>query len=500
MPNKPFEHILSRSQDYLQQKIQDLLPERVPIAVRMALAITLLIVGGMSMLGLMILTNQKNILSKQVIDMGSTVTSQLADSAREPVLSDDNLSIQTLITSLLENNHILGVSILSEKQIPLASSGTNPDNNNLQKHLKYTNPSIQTGYFEWNLLNDDNLDHDLITFISLIAGHSMVTFTKHTMMQSMQDARNTIVVVTILMSIVAIYLAFVMSKHLSQPIYNLVDASKAIGDGDFYYRLNERRNDEIGELALAFNQMADGLLKKSQVETIFSRYVSRNVAKEIMSNLEGVELGGKHVNASVLFADIVGFTSMSEQMPAQQITQLLNEYFSYISKISSLYNGHIDKFMGDCAMVVFGVPEHDPAHCFNALACAILIQKLVVRLNEIRAERDLIAINFRIGINTGNMVAGNLGSHDRMEYTVIGDPVNLASRLSSVAQSGQIVIMDELYHRDDISSKIVAHPYKTLRVRGKEKPVSTYIVEGLNENTINYMDEQIRIILEEYIL
>ena len=297
MPNKPFEHILSRSQDYLQQKIQDLLPERVPIAVRMALAITLLIVGGMSMLGLMILTNQKNILSKQVIDMGSTVTSQLADSAREPVLSDDNLSIQTLITSLLENNHILGVSILSEKQIPLASSGTNPDNNNLQKHLKYTNPSIQTGYFEWNLLNDDNLDHDLITFISpirinnLIAGHSMVTFTKHTMMQSMQDARNTIVVVTILMSIVAIYLAFVMSKHLSQPIYNLVDASKAIGDGDFYYRLNERRNDEIGELALAFNQMADGLLKKSQVETIFSRYVSRNVAKEIISNLEGVELG-----------------------------------------------------------------------------------------------------------------------------------------------------------------------------------------------------------------
>ena len=505
MSNKPLDHILSRSQDYLQKKIHDLLPDRVPIAIKLALAITMLIVGGMSMLGLMILENQKNILSKQVIDMGSTVTSQLADSAREPVLSDDNLSIQTLITALLDNNHILGASILSEKQIPLASTGTNPDKSNLLKHIKFAKPSLQIGYFEWNLLNDENLDHDLITFISpihinnLLAGHSIVTFTKYTMMQSIQDARNTIIIVTILMSIVAVYLAFVMSKHLSQPIYNLVDASKAIGDGDFYYRLNERRNDEIGELALAFNEMADGLLKKSQVENVFSRYVSRNVAKEIMSNLEGVELGGKHVNASVLFADIVGFTSMSEKMPAQKITQLLNEYFSYISKISSLYNGHIDKFMGDCAMVVFGVPEHDPAHCFNSLACAILIQKLVARLNEIRLKNNMIAINFRIGINTGNMVAGNLGSDDRMEYTVIGDPVNLASRLSSVAQSGQIVIMDELYHRGDIASKIIAHPYKTIRVRGKEKPVSTYIVEGLSENTINYMDEQIRIILEDYI-
>ena len=289
-----------------------------------------------------------------------------------------------------------------------------------------------------------------------------------------------------------------MSKHLSKPIHKLVDASKAIGNGDFSYRLKERRNDEIGELALAFNKMAEGLFKKSQVENAFSRYVSSSVAKKVMENPENVELGGQHVHASVLFADIVGFTSISENLPPKEIASLLNEYFSYISKISGVYKGHIDKFMGDCAMLVFGVPEHDPDHSFNAVACAVMIQKLVKKLNILRTKQGKIAVHFRIGINTGNMVAGNLGSDDRMEYTVIGDPVNIASRLSSVASSDQIVIMEELYLQDSVRNKIVATMHETISVRGITKPVSTYFVEDLQANYKKSMDTIIDKILHEF--
>jgi adenylate cyclase len=386
----------------------------------------------------------------------------------------------------------------------MAKGGTIPGDKTITYQSNKSQTPKQTVQFEWPIDERDEDSNTLVTFISpvyfneLLAGHALVTFSKDAMAKSLQESKKVIVIITLLMTIVAIFLAFVMSKHLSKPIYNLVDASKAIGGGDFHYRLSERRNDEIGELSLAFNQMAEGLLKKSQVENVFSRYVSSSVAKKIMENLDDVELGGKHVNASVLFADIVGFTSMSENMPPQKIASLLNEYFSYISIISQHYHGHIDKFMGDCAMVVFGVPEHDDDHSFHAVSCALMIQKLVKKLNALRTQHNLLPIHFRIGINTGNMVAGNLGSHDRMDYTVIGDPVNLASRLSSVANGDQIVIMDELYAQPSIKNRVIAKKHETIRVRGLQKPVSTYLVEDIVDEYAQIMDTHINDILKEY--
>ncbi|MDH5571071.1 MAG: HAMP domain-containing protein [Gammaproteobacteria bacterium] len=488
----------------IKSSFLSLLPRRIPIAVKLALSITTLIVAGMSTLGFIILENQKSIMTQQVDNMGTAVARQLADSAKEMVLSDDTLGLQTLINNLLDKNNILGTIIITEKGHTLASGGTVPGINTINFQRDKARQLDQINNFEWGWNLNTNTPHELITFVSpihfknLLAGHVMVTFTKNYMLQSLEESRQVIILVTILMTIIAIFLAFIMSRHLSMPIHNLVDASKAIGDGDFSYRLNERRNDEIGELSTAFNSMADGLLKKSQVENVFSRYVSTSVAKKIMENLDEVELGGKHVHASVLFADIVGFTGISENLPPKEIASLLNEYFSYISTISQIYHGHIDKFMGDCAMLVFGVPEDDPEHSFHAIACALMIQKLVARLNLMRLRDGKLSVHFRIGINTGNMVAGNLGSHDRMEYTVIGDPVNLASRLSSVAGSDQVVIMDELYLKKGIQSRVIAQQYETIRVRGMQKSVTTYLVKDLEDRYSQIMDKQINEVLKEY--
>lgn len=499
--NEPISHSIT---DRIQSIFLSWLPSRIPIAVKLALSITTLIVAGMSTLGFIILENQKSIMSEQVTNMGTAVARQLADSSKEMVLSDDTLGLQTLINNLLDKNNILGTIIITEKGHTLASGGTVPGENTINFQRDKARQLDQINSFEWGWNLNTNSPHELVTFVSpihfknLLAGHVMVTFTKNYMLQSLEESRQVIILVTILMTVIAIFLAFIMSRHLSMPIHNLVDASKAIGDGDYSFRLNERRNDEIGELSTAFNSMADGLLKKSQVENVFSRYVSTSVAKKIMENLDEVELGGKHVHASVLFADIVGFTGISENLPPKEIASLLNEYFSYISTISQIYHGHIDKFMGDCAMLVFGVPEDDPEHSFHAIACAIMIQKLVARLNLLRLRDGKLSVHFRIGINTGNMVAGNLGSHDRMEYTVIGDPVNLASRLSSVAGSDQVVIMDELYLKKGIESRIIAQQYETIRVRGMQKSVTTYLVKDLEDRYSQIMDKQINEVLKEY--
>ncbi len=480
------------------------IPRRIPIAIKLALSIALLIVSGMSLLGFTILENQKAIMTEQVITMGTTVSTQVADSAKEMVMSDDTLGLQTLVNNLVDRHHILGAVIVSDKGLPLASGGTIPGVYTIDYQRKKVQQLHQVSQFEWGWnLNAENPDL-LVTFVSpihfkdLLAGHAMVTFSKNAMVQSLQQSKHVIIMTTAFMTIIAIILAFMMSRHLSKPIYSLVDASKAIGEGNYRFRISERRNDEIGELAHAFNHMADGLLKKSQVEEVFSRYVSTSVARKIMENLDEVELGGKHVNATVLFADIVGFTSLSENLPPKDVASLLNEYFSYISCISELYHGHIDKFMGDCAMAVFGVPEHDSDHSFHAISCAVMIQKLVTRLNETRLKKDMLPVHFRIGINSGNMVAGNLGSSDRMEYTVIGDPVNLASRLSSVAGSDQIVIMDELHNKENIKDRIIAQKHEIIRIRGKQKPVSTYLVEDIKASFKEHMDDTIGEILKKY--
>ncbi|HED35429.1 MAG TPA: HAMP domain-containing protein [Gammaproteobacteria bacterium] len=469
---------------------------RVPIAVKLALSITLLITGGMSALGFIILENQKSVLSQQINDMGSAISRQFANSATDMVLADDNLGLQTLTNNLVIGDQIKGAIIISEKGDIIVSKGTVPSLDIIQARI-YKKSTSST--FEWNTTETEHgpliCFINTVTFKQLVAGSVVVTFSKQQMLQSLQKSRLVIIAITSVMSLIAILIAFVMSRHLSKPIYNLVDASKAIGDGDYRFRLSERRNDEIGELACAFNQMASGLLQKTQVEDAFSRYVSSNVAKEVMSNLDQIQLGGKHVEASVLFADIVGFTSISEKLPPEEITSILNEYFSIIAEIAKLFNGHIDKFMGDCAMLVFGVPDYTPEHSYNAAACAVMIRETVYRLNEIRVQQKKIPIHFKTGINTGIMVAGNLGSNDRMEYTVIGDPVNLASRLAGIAKSGQIIILEAFYKQESIQQRIIAHKSEVIKVRGKKDPVTTWIIEDIRSEHYPDMQKHINKIL-----
>ena len=469
-----------------------------PIAIKLAIAIALLIMTGMSFLGFAILHHQKNVLTEQVNTMGNTLARHLAGSASDMVMADDVLGLQTLVKSLPDNN-VLGVLVIADNGEILASSGVLPEKELIERQRKTAELRKVTS-FEWEASEGSNT---LISFISpieyngLVAGHVVLTFSRSAMLLSLGESRAMIIFITVLTTWLAIGSAFYMSRHLSQPIQQLVFASQEIERGNYTYRLKEDRKDEIGDLEQAFNQMAAGLLRKTQVENAFSRYVSSNVARKIMEQPDQIELGGRHVHASVVFADVVGFTSVAENMPPQEVSKLLNEYFSYISTISSLYKGHIDKFIGDCAMIVFGAPDEDTDHSFHALACAIMINKLVVQLNNCRIRSGIMPVNFKIGVNSGIVVAGNLGSQERMDYTVIGDTVNLASRLSDVAGSNQIVILDELYQQPEIKARITAQPYKVIQVRGKAKPVTTWLVENVMGEDLQVMQTRIDIILED---
>ena len=215
---------------------------------------------------------------------------------------------------------------------------------------------------------------------------------------------------------------------------------------------------------------------KEKVKAAMGKYISEDVMKRIVQNIDNLGLGGKKSTVTVLFSDIRGFTSLSERLPAQKVSELLNEYFTEMEPIVTKYNGIINKFIGDAIMAVFGEPIQDENHATNAVMCGYEMLARVQELNKKWEEEGRPHIEIGVGVNTGEVFVGNIGSEKRMEYTVIGDTVNLASRLESYNKTykTKMLISESTYtHAKDIAS-VVKIP--DVEIRGKANTIDIYEV------------------------
>lgn len=177
---------------------------------------------------------------------------------------------------------------------------------------------------------------------------------------------------------------------------------------------------------------------------------------------------------SVLFCDIVGFTELSEQLELEDLANLLNEFFHYFAVAGNSCHGTVDKFIGDCVMIVFGIPNYDELHGIHALTSAVLMQLVAERINERRAAKGENTIQFRIGINSGIMLEGNLGSHERMQYTVVGDTVNVASRICGLADPGSVLLTGEAASQPGMQEYVKPSSRGMVMVKGRKGPILAY--------------------------
>ncbi len=476
------------------------LPDYVPIAVKLSLIFVFLISIGMIGLGFVIGTKQSVQLSDQIDKFGTTLVQRMAESAREPLLANDKLNMELITRGLTDDANIDGAAIFSDEFVLMAESGTTPNKSHL-RHLDVSKEPVQIIWQNTALSRDERAFVSFLTpivFRDITVGYVLLSFDHSVMTQSKRDTIITVVVVTLLMLIGAVIASFYLGRRLTRPIDQLLAASTAFSEGKFEYRIQDKRNDELGVLMQSLNTMGEGLLRKEQVEQVFSRYVSPQVARQAINdldNMESLQLGGRHVEASVIFADIVGFTSMSEDMNPQEVSSLLNLYFSNIAEAVRFCHGHIDKYMGDCAMIVFGVPDEYEEHPFNAIACSWMILQLVEVMNRQRTVNGEPAVEFRIGVNSGTMLAGNMGSAERMEYTVVGDAVNLASRLSHAGQPGEVILTEEMLNHPVLSHRIATRQHGKIKLRGKKDPVSLHVVADISDSFREEMMQEIRKIL-----
>lgn len=272
--------------------------------------------------------------------------------------------------------------------------------------------------------------------------------------------------------LLGVALTLLVTHGFSKPIEELSTATRMIGEGDFSARVRVRSRDELGELASSFNSMAEGLALKEKYKSVLAQVADPDIAEELISGR--VTLGGECRQVSVLFCDIRGFSTVTEGMPPAEVIGMLNEHMTALNRVVHEHCGVVDKFVGDMIMAIFGAPKSYGNDAAHAARCALAMIEERRLLNQTSPHQ----LEIGIGLTTGEVVAGCMGSADRLNYTVLGERVNLASRLCDQA-GGMEVLIDEatrvLLPNDSQYSSI-----EPLRLKGFTDVVGAYKLEIVN--------------------
>lgn len=241
----------------------------------------------------------------------------------------------------------------------------------------------------------------------------------------------------------------------------------------------------LATLFVTITRVARENADRRMVTNLFGMHVSPAIVSDILSTDDprgALALKGKKVKATIFYSDIRGFTAMSETMSPEDIYAQLNEYFEEMCSIIFEYGGYVDKFIGDCVMAVFSAPYQTPHDAKNAVLAAVAQQKKILQLAEKWQAQGKRPFTVGMGINTGDVVMGNLGASSRMNYTVIGDNVNLAARLYNVAKAGEIIISDYTYQ--EVKDLVIAEEREPVTVKGKKDPIAIYNITDVKEGAV----------------
>jgi class 3 adenylate cyclase len=275
----------------------------------------------------------------------------------------------------------------------------------------------------------------------------------------------------------AVLLAILLSRGFARPVRALVAATARVAAGDYEVRVETASRDELGTLAGAFNEMTHGLMLKERYRGVLDKVVSREVADELLKG--EITLGGETRRVATLFADIRGFTAMTEGMEPQRVIALLNEFMQRASDAVDAEGGVVDKFVGDELMAVFGAPISHGGDADRAVRAALRIRQAVDGVNRDRAARGEPPLGVGIGINSGAAVAGNMGSTGRLNYTVLGESVNVGSRLCDQAAAGQILVVEPFLAL--LQMQVNVQPLGAYSFKGISTPLQVYTILGIRE-------------------
>ncbi len=286
--------------------------------------------------------------------------------------------------------------------------------------------------------------------------------------------RNTYILIITLLS--AILIIFIFATSFTENILNLVKGTEEIEKGNYNVELKPKNKDEVGLLTNSFVSMGKGLAEREKVKDALGRFVNKEVAEMVLKG--ELKLGGERKNCAIFFSDIRSFTAISEKLEPEEVVEFLNAYMTEMVKCVNDSHGTVDKFIGDAVMATWGAAFSRGNDAENAVNGALAMRKILLQFNIGRGGDKKPIIKIGSGLNFGPVIAGQIGSSDKMEYTVIGDAVNLASRVESLNKpfGTDILISADLY--EQVKDIFKVEKMKAIKVKGKEAPQIIYAVLG----------------------
>ena len=451
----------------------DLPSPRIPIWFQLAVTTMFVLAISMVVFGYVIMERQKEKLYDNTIKMGMVSLNYFSNNAKIPLLNDDILELNTLINNAATVDGYYYAFIVDNDGIIKAHT----DHEKIDKAF-YPFENVEQVYKKgvvtyFNYTSSSNL-HVLnlsmhIRFKEKVLGEVHVGLSTDFVRKLFINERAFLATSILLVIAFGMVVAVLVSRRFSRPISSLVHATSEIGRGNYDYKVHLRNNDELGTLGEAFNKMGDELYRQSIMKESFGKYVGSEVLDMIMSNSGKGWLKGRKNAASILFADIRGFTAFAESREPEEVVDDLNEFFDIATRIVMKHGGYVDKFIGDSVLAVFGVPCDRRDHSRRCIMASVDMQREFSRLS---GGENVLLGSVGIGIASGVVLAGNIGSQIKTEYTVIGDCVNVASYLNSLAGAGEIIAGNGMKHY--FSRDLLVETLEPQKFKGKEEPVEIF--------------------------
>ncbi len=307
--------------------------------------------------------------------------------------------------------------------------------------------------------------------------HHMQMTSEVSVADILHGLEHTIMVESAIFMAFSIGLSLLVIHHLRRPVKEIIRVMECVKKGDFSRKVRVFTNDEIGFAGETLNAMNQGLMEREKIKDTFGQYVAPQIRDEILSGR--VSLDGDRKEASILFADLRNFTPLVAVTPAKDLIYMLNAYFDEVSQAIETHGGLILQFIGDEAEAVFGAPVARKGHEADAVNAALNLRKRILRLNDTFQEKGLPTITHGIGINTGPVFAARVGNAERSAYSLIGDTVNMASRIQDLTKifKTDILVSHSMY--DALKERYDFRAMPETRVQGKDAPVQVYALQGI---------------------
>jgi class 3 adenylate cyclase/uncharacterized membrane protein affecting hemolysin expression len=452
---------------------------RIPIFIKLAALSTLLILLVIFAISFSILKKQKKQFTAQLINLGESMLRIAANNAPDKLLGEEELTLFQLVKDIAENEQVLYAFITDKKNIIKAHSNIEEVN---KVYTPAKNVIFLKGDNEIKISSFASHKENIlffekpITYQKLTVGKVYLAISQKEVLQKIRDAKISILVLTVMITLVGILLSLALSTYIARPINKLRESTATIGQGEFNHRVPIKRNDELGDLATAFNKMAEGLAESQMIRETFGKYVTPEIRDEILSGR--IPLNGERREATVLFADLRGFSAYVEENPPEEVIKSMKAYFTAMQKAIRQCGGLVLQYVGDEMEVVFGVPLRDEDHAEKAVLAALEMRRLLESLNNERVNTGLMAFRHGIGIHTGEVLAGNTGSEDQLSYSLIGDTVILASRIQDLTKEIHCDILASEETAKRVRRQFELKKELPRMVRGRTKPIVVYRVIG----------------------